>query len=131
MWRVDIMEKDVMKVLMRKVIAGETGLRKKLVDFFTRHKDPSDELVHQFAEKIGMDAHQLEEEVYGILSDFFASGEYYKNPETKLNPEQMRVGIKIEMEHTDCPLIAERIAKDHLVEFPDYYTRLIKMENKT
>lgn len=109
---------------------AQAELRKKLIDFFTKYKDPSDKLVHQFAEKVGMDAHQLEEEIYGILSDFFASGEYYENPETELDPEELRTGIKVEMEHTGCPLIAERIAKDHLVEFPDYYTRLVKMEQE-
>ena len=119
------------KVEMKKLLKkrSQVELRKNLIDFFTENKDPTDKQVHQFAEQLGMDEHKLEEEVYGILSDFFASGEYYKNPK-KVDPEELRIGIKVEMEHTDCPLIAERIAKDHLMEFPDYYTRLIKMEQE-
>ncbi|MDD5363605.1 MAG: hypothetical protein PHN88_15895 [Ignavibacteria bacterium] len=46
------------------------------------------------------------------------------------DPEQLKMGIKIEMEHTDNPKIAEKIAKDHLDEFKDYYTRLTEMERK-
>jgi hypothetical protein len=46
------------------------------------------------------------------------------------DPEQLKMGIKIEFEHTTDSKIAERIAKDHLSEIPDYYTRLEKMEKE-
>jgi hypothetical protein len=46
------------------------------------------------------------------------------------DPEQLKMGIEIEMEHTDNPEIAEQIAKDHLNEIKDYYARLIKMEKE-
>jgi hypothetical protein len=42
--------------------------------------------------------------------------------------EQLKMGIEVEKEHTNNPKIAERIAKDHLAEISDYYTRLAKME---
>ena len=48
--------------------------------------------------------------------------------ESKYDPDQLAKGIKIEKEHTDDPKVAEKIAKDHLDEIPDYYTRLEKME---
>jgi hypothetical protein len=41
---------------------------------------------------------------------------------------QLAMGTKIEMEHTNNPRVAQQIAKDHLAEFDDYYTRLKKME---
>lgn len=41
---------------------------------------------------------------------------------------QMEMGIKVEMEHTDDLSIAAEIAKDHLTEDPDYYTKLKKIE---
>lgn len=50
------------------------------------------------------------------------------DPTESFDPEQLRMGIEIEMEHTDNPLTAEKIAKDHLREIADYYTRLKKME---
>ena len=43
---------------------------------------------------------------------------------------QLRMGRKVEKEHTNNPRIAEEIAKDHLAEYKDYYTRLAQMEKK-
>jgi len=43
---------------------------------------------------------------------------------------QLEKGIKIEYEHTDDEEIAREIAMDHLYELPDYYDRLIKMEDE-
>lgn len=44
--------------------------------------------------------------------------------------DQIKKGIKIEMEHTRNKKIAQKIAMDHLVENPKYYTYLEKMEKK-
>jgi hypothetical protein len=54
--------------------------------------------------------------------------------------EQFRMGMDVELEHgnrdaqtnvTDNdPLTTAKIALAHLKEFPDYYTRLEKMENE-
>lgn len=44
------------------------------------------------------------------------------------DPDELAIGRQIELEHTKSPKVAERIAKDHLREIPDYYTRLRKME---
>ncbi len=38
--------------------------------------------------------------------------------------DQLRMGIEVEKEHTDDPEVAEKIARDHLVEDPEYYTKL-------
>jgi hypothetical protein len=46
-----------------------------------------------------------------------------------LSKFQLRIGTKIELEHTRSNRVARRIASQHLVEFPDYYTRLVKMES--
>ena len=43
---------------------------------------------------------------------------------------QLQKGIKVEMEHTYDKEKATEIATDHISEFPDYYNRLEKMENK-
>lgn len=43
---------------------------------------------------------------------------------------QLSLGIQVEMEHTDDPREAREIALDHLMELPDYYSRLAKMEKK-
>lgn len=44
--------------------------------------------------------------------------------------KQLSMGIKIEKEHTDNIETAKKIALQHLAEFPDYYTKLKKMETK-
>ena len=48
----------------------------------------------------------------------------------KYNPKQLKIGKKVEMEHTKSKVVAERIAKDHLREYPNYYTEFIKFEKK-
>ena len=40
------------------------------------------------------------------------------------DPEELEKGIKVEMEHTDDPEEAKRIALDHLLENPKYYSKL-------
>lgn len=44
--------------------------------------------------------------------------------------DQVEIGKKIEMEHTNDEREAEIIALDHLSEFADYYDRLVKMEEE-
>lgn len=54
--------------------------------------------------------------------------------------EQFRMGMDVELEHglrdpktnvsNDEPIITGKIALAHLNEFPDYYTRLDKMEKE-
>ena len=56
----------------------------------------------------------------------------------KFDIEQFRRGMDVELEHglrdphtnvtNDDPLVTGKIALAHLNEFPDYYTRLHKME---
>lgn len=47
----------------------------------------------------------------------------------KIN-QQINIGVPIELEHTNDRSLAREIALDHLEEFPDYYTRLKKMEKE-
>ncbi|GEM_PF-2359466 len=57
-------------------------------------------------------------------------GKHKDVPDDKFDPKQLAMGIEVEKEHTDNPAIAKEIAKDHLAELPDYYTRLKKMEEE-
>lgn len=59
---------------------------------------------------------------------------------SKFDVEQYRMGMDVELEHGlhdpetnvtgDDPLTTGKIALAHLKEFPDYYTRLEKMEKE-
>jgi hypothetical protein len=54
--------------------------------------------------------------------------------------EQLRIGMNVELEHglhdpatnvtDDDPHVTAKIARAHLNEFPDYYTRLERMEEE-
>lgn len=44
--------------------------------------------------------------------------------------KELEMGMKVEKEHTHDEKKAKEIAMDHLSEFPDYYTRLSKMEKQ-
>jgi len=44
--------------------------------------------------------------------------------------KQIKKGVKVEMEHTDDPTKAAEIARDHVYEIKDYYSRLAKMEDE-
>jgi len=58
----------------------------------------------------------------------------------KFDIEQYRMGLDVELEHglvdphtnvtDDDPVVTGKIALAHLNEFPDYYTRLEKMETE-
>ena len=44
----------------------------------------------------------------------------------EIDPTQLKTGIEIEQEHTSDLNLAEKIARDHLAEDPEYYTKLKK-----
>jgi len=49
----------------------------------------------------------------------------------KINKKELKLGIPIEMEHTNNREIAKRIASQHLCEFKNYYSKgLIPMEKR-
>ncbi len=59
---------------------------------------------------------------------------------TKFDVEQFRIGLDVELEHgtvdastdvtNDDPILTGKIALAHLNEYPDYYTRLYKLEKE-
>ena len=59
---------------------------------------------------------------------------------SKYDVEQFRVGMDVELEHgtvdpntnvtDDDPVATGKVALAHLNEFPDYYTRLLEMEEE-
>lgn len=51
-------------------------------------------------------------------------------PDKEFDAKQLAMGIKVEHEHSDDKEIAKGIAKAHLHEIPDYYTRLADMEEE-
>lgn len=48
--------------------------------------------------------------------------------EEDVDPEQFKMGLKVESEHTKDKDIATEIVLDHLAEDPKYYTKLATIE---
>lgn len=73
-----------------------------------------------------------EDKIEGGLSDDKTISNIAKKHGVKLSHiiKQIKLGVKVEMEHTNSPIIAKEIAKDHLWEDPNYYTKLKKMEKE-
>jgi len=96
--------------------------------FLSENPKPEDYEVHEWAEAHGWNKHGVEEMIYAILGSFIGKGRS-QTAKTSPDPEQLKRGIEVEAEHTDDPKLAEKIARDHLAEIPDYYTRLDRMES--
>ena len=94
--------------------AKETGLED---EFDTLLKQMEDEKYGERATKSDVLDEPLEEINEGK----------YKKPElhpNQIHPQELRMGIKVELEHTDDLDKAKKIALDHLAENPFYYTAL-------
>ena len=110
--------------------SGDKDIREKIRDFFKSNPNPQDSKVHKFAEDNGIDPDDMETHIYAMLTDYLKIGKHQDVPDSEFDPKELAMGQKIEMEHTDNPKIAIEIARDHLSEIKDYYTRLKKMEEE-
>jgi hypothetical protein len=103
-------------------------LQKAMVKYFS---DPDastdDEDVHAYAVKLGVEPEELEEAGYELLHCFFSEGNS-SGSKVKPDPGQVKMGMAVEAEHSDNPLIQRKIVLDHLAESGSYYTHLAKME---
>lgn len=107
------------------------NIHSKIIDFFDKNPYPDDKKVHKFSVDIGIDEHELENHIYMLFTELLKGvGKHRDVPDSKFDPKELKIGIKVEMEHTDEPVIAKIIAKDHLIECPSYYSRLLKMEKE-
>lgn len=96
--------------------------------YITSLKDPSFTKVMSFSDTQGgfmSETEDIQDKEVGNQIDGGLADE--KDP-IDFNPQQIMIGMGVEMEHTDDPKIALEITMDHLIEIPDYYTRLNKME---
>ena len=107
----------------------------RIKEFFKKNPKPSDDEIHDLADEMGINAHKFEEYIYTIMGSMMKEDKVKGGMADKKKPEdfdqkELKMGIKIEMEHTDDAELAKEIAMDHLTEFPDYYSRLEKMEKE-
>jgi len=107
----------------------KSDLQNEIIKWFLKNPYPDDDKVHTFAESLGIEPDKFESEIYAVLSSLLSEGKS-KGRDIEVDPSQLEMGIKVEMEHTTMPIISRKITIDHLVEIPDYYTRLDRMEKE-
>lgn len=103
-----------------------------VIAFLTKHSSPSEAEWHNWVEHEGFQLEQAYTALFNIAAKFarFATGGKSRGESHKVDDEQLRMGIKVEMEHTPDADVSEKIARDHLAEHDKYYTALEKMEDE-
>ena len=102
-----------------------------IISFFQDTDNITDEDIHKLAEILGIPTDELETNIYTILKKLINKqniGKHSFVSDNNYNKKELDLGEEIEKEHTSDSKIAKEIAKDHLTELPDYYSRLRKME---
>lgn len=72
------------------------------------------------------------DKITGGLTDNWTVEDVAKKHDVSISKikKELDKGTEVELEHTNSKGKAKEIALDHLYEIPDYYTRLIDMENE-
>jgi hypothetical protein len=106
----------------------------EIIDFFISTPSAGYQELSKFVKSKNIDYYDMDHALTVLAGSFvgFVYGGLFMKSKTGLgdiDAEQLSMGISVEKEHTDNELIARKIALDHLVEIPDYYTRLSEMES--
>lgn len=104
-----------------------------VAEFLRDNPFPDDKAFHAWAESKGIDTDEAEAVAYALATKFVKfvfGGRSKSQPPADIDPDQLKKGIEVEQEHIDDPVVAEKIAIDHLTEFREYYTALDKMESE-
>ena len=100
-------------------------MNKTLKEMLLQHKPITEQTFD--IEAMGGESFEKERESDGHTPESIAS---LHNVSVEDILDQIEEGIKVEREHTSDEAEARLVAMDHLVELPDYYTRLDKMEEE-
>lgn len=101
----------------------DENLKSDIMTFLIGNPNPTDDEVHEFAVKLGYEKDEVEEVIYSILGSIIGEG-VSGGEKDDVDPDELSMGIDIEIEHTGDRDIAEKIARDHLAENPTYYSDL-------
>lgn len=94
------------------------------------HPHPEESELLDFCDKLNISPSEFGTALYSVLTDYMhAVGKHRDVPDENYDPDQLKMGMEIELEHTNDYALSKEIAKDHLAEIPDYYTRLKDMED--
>ena len=113
-------------------------IQKSAIQCLLINPNPTDNTVHDYAEKKSISVDEMEQAIYSLATLFveFMFKDGFSNEKkldlNSVDKDELAMGIKIEHEHTKNWLVSMKIAMDHLSEHvkSDYYTRLLKMEKQ-
>lgn len=145
---------DVYADQLQDIFEQATGLYVRMAESFEAEYQPDQELgdyaVSEIAKSSAIEGYQPNKYSFGpigygaemkLKKDSCCCGATKKHPclcmikgtkqcsaKSPMCPcyKEIAMGTKVEMEHTDSKEEAEKIAKEHLAEHPDYYSRLKK-----
>jgi hypothetical protein len=106
--------KDAVKILKNKSILSEN---------INPENQPSEEELDAMIKKME-DEKAGEEAIMSQYDETINEGKGKELHPNQIHPAELRMGIKVELEHTDVLDKAKKIALDHLAENPFYYTAL-------
>ena len=102
-----------------------------------RGHDNIDDVLEELSEYHGMSKEEVNHKLLKLLFNMLTGtcqndliGKHNNINIDELDQEEYRKGCLVEFEHTNDHFIAACIARDHLSEFADYYSRLEKMEQE-
>ena len=114
--------------MIKKELETEKGFKRELLEYFRGNSAPKDTEIHAIAEKYNVAPSEVEQTIYRILAEFLRGG-LSKGRKTEVDPEEFKLGMQTEQEHSSEPAIVEKIVRDHLTEDPKYYSKLKAMED--
>jgi len=109
---------------------------KAIAQLFLKNSNPSESTLNAIGAKYKMSPRDVKSIVSSLSKskaavDHLKKEGLHKEGDTmEVDPKELKLGIKIEMEHTSSKGVAREIALDHLHEDSKYYTHLIEMENE-
>jgi hypothetical protein len=109
--------------------SNSMSIKAEILKLF-RQPSVKDTDVHALAERLQMKPDEMEGHIYSILREFIGGG-LSKGKIEQVDPKELAEGIKVEAEHTDDINLREKIARDHLAENPNYYSKLKTIEGES
>ena len=111
-----------------KVVDGKTKFYWSVEETLLEYADG--EIDINTAKRIILDLPKNNEKLNAKGKEYIKGGMSSGMPHNVFPKKEMKMGEKVEMEHTNNPKIAKEIARDHLAEHKDYYTQLKIAEDK-
>jgi hypothetical protein len=111
---------------------NDVAIDKTMLKFFQTYHDPDQNTINNFLKKENLSLTQFLCLCFKLLNSFASHGRFNESGKNinDFDINQLLKGVKVEKEHTNCKIMARRIAMDHLAECQDYYDRLELMEKE-